>query len=70
MVCDRWRRVEDRSCEDGGHHEMVMSFIGPTQNLRKFIASFSTVAALLHTITTNGKSFQWGKGQQRDFKEL
>jgi len=22
-ICDRWRRVEDISFEDGGHHEVV-----------------------------------------------
>ncbi len=41
----------------------IGSFIGETQYLKKFIASFSMVAALLHAITTSGKSFQWGKGQ-------
>jgi hypothetical protein len=48
----------------------VRSFIGVTQYLRKFIASFSVVATPLHAITTSGKSFQWGKGQQRAFEEL
>ena len=40
----------------------VRSFIGATQYPRKFIASFSVVATLLHAITTSGKSFQLGKG--------
>eukprot|EP00253_Pinus_taeda_P033077 PITA_33077 len=48
----------------------VMSFIGGSQYLRKFISSFLAVAALLHAITESGKSFQWGKGQQKDFDEL
>ena len=43
----------------------VRSFIGTTQYLRKFISSFSPVAAPLHAITTSGKSFQWGKGSRR-----
>ena len=40
----------------------VKIFIGATQYLRKFIASFSIVVAPLHAITVSGKSFQWGKG--------
>lgn len=48
----------------------VKSFIGAAQYLRKFITSFSVVAAPLHTITASGKSFQRGKGQQRAFEEL
>ena len=35
----------------------VRSFIQATQYLRKFIALFSMVAALLHAITSSGKSF-------------
>jgi len=35
----------------------VRSFNGATQSLRKFIPSFSVVAAPLHTITTSGNSF-------------
>jgi hypothetical protein len=41
----------------------VRSFVGVAHYLRKFIASFSVVTAPLHAITTNGKSFQWGKNQ-------
>ena len=48
----------------------VRSFIGATQYLRKFIASFLAVATPLHAITTSGKSFQWGKGQQKAFNVL
>eukprot|EP00253_Pinus_taeda_P020498 PITA_20498 len=48
----------------------VRSFIGSAQYFRKFIASFSTVAALLHAITTSGKSLQWRKGQKKSFNEL
>eukprot|EP00253_Pinus_taeda_P024048 PITA_24048 len=40
----------------------VKCFIGVAQYLKKFIASFSAVAAPLHTITSSGKSFKWGKG--------
>jgi len=35
----------------------VKSFIGATQCLRKFIASFLAAVAPLHTITTSYKSF-------------
>jgi len=45
-------------------------FVRTTQYLQKFIASFSTVVAPLHAITTNGKSFHWGKNQQKAFDEM
>lgn len=48
----------------------IRSFIGAVQYLRKSIASFSAVAAPLHTITTSGNIFQWGKGKWKDFDEL
>jgi hypothetical protein len=48
----------------------VMSFVGASQYLRKFIASFTVAAAPLHAITSIGKSFQWGKNQQKAFDEL
>jgi hypothetical protein len=48
----------------------VRSFFGATQYLQKFIASFSVVVAPLHAITTSGKSFQWGKNQQKAFDEM
>jgi hypothetical protein len=48
----------------------VRIFFGANQYLRKYIASFSVVDAPLHTITTSGKSFQWGKNQQKAFYEL
>jgi hypothetical protein len=48
----------------------VKSFIGETQYLWKFIASFSAVASQQHTITTNNKSFQWGNNQQKAFDNL
>jgi len=35
----------------------VSTFIGATQYLRKFIASFSVIATPLHVVTTSGKSF-------------
>jgi hypothetical protein len=48
----------------------VGSFVGAAQYLRKFIASFSALAAPLQAITANVKSFQWGKNQQKAFDEL
>jgi len=48
----------------------VRSFIGATQYLKKFTASFLVVATLLHDINASGKSFQWGKGQHNTFDEL
>eukprot|EP00253_Pinus_taeda_P014012 PITA_14012 len=48
----------------------VRSFIEAAQYLRKFIALFLVVEALLHAIIASGKSFQWGKGQQKVFDEL
>ena len=39
----------------------VKNFVGASQYLRKFIASFSIVAKTLHTITKSGKSFLWGR---------
>jgi hypothetical protein len=49
----------------------VRIFVGATQYLRNFIASFSIVAATLHAITTSGKSFQsQGKNQQKVFDEM
>jgi hypothetical protein len=48
----------------------VRSFVGAVQYLRKFIASFSAVVTPLHAITASGKSFQWGKNQQKAFDEL
>lgn len=48
----------------------VRSFIVAAQYLRKFIASFSMVATLLHAIKASGKSFHWEKGKQRTFEEL
>lgn len=48
----------------------VNIFIGATQYLRKFIASFSLIKTFLHAIIASGKSFQWVRGQKRDFEEL
>ena len=47
----------------------VRSFIGAAQYLRKFIALFLAGEAQLHAIKASGKSFQWGKGQQKAFDE-
>jgi hypothetical protein len=46
------------------------SFVGETQNLWKFISSFSSIAEPLHNIIMSGKSFEWVKNQQKDFDEL
>ena len=48
----------------------VRSFVGAAQYLQKSIASFSAIIAPLQAITANGKSFQWGKNQQKAFDEL
>jgi hypothetical protein len=48
----------------------VRSFMGETQYLRKFIVNFSIVETPLHAITAKGKSFHWGKTQQRAFEDL
>jgi hypothetical protein len=48
----------------------VRSFVGATQHLWKFIASFSVIATPLHTITASGKSFMCGKNQHNSFDEL
>jgi hypothetical protein len=45
----------------------VRIFVGTTQYLWKFIASFSAVLAPLQAIRVSGKSFEWGKNQQKDF---
>jgi hypothetical protein len=70
-VCYRWRQAQDRSYKDEAimkwpiptNFTEVMSFVGATQYLQKFIASFAVVAAPFHAITTSGKRFQWGKNQ-------
>lgn len=38
------------------------SFIGKTQYMRKFIASFVVVTTPLHAITMSSEGFQWEKG--------
>ena len=48
----------------------VRSFVGATQHLWKFIASFSAVDTPLHAIIASGKSFQWGKNQEKAFDEM
>lgn len=45
----------------------VGSMIREEKYLRKFIASISVVATLLHSITTSGKIFQCEKGQHKYF---
>jgi hypothetical protein len=39
----------------------VRSFVGATQYLIKFIASFLVVVAPLHAIIASGKCFQWSR---------
>ena len=48
----------------------VRIFVGETQYLQKFITSISAIAITLHAITSNGKSFQWGKNQHKAFDEM
>ena len=48
----------------------VKNFITVSKYLRKCITSFSILVAPLHAIISSGKSFQWGKGQHKAFKEL
>jgi hypothetical protein len=48
----------------------VRIFVGISQYLQKFIASFSVIVGPLHAITNSGKNFQWGKNQQRAFDDM
>jgi hypothetical protein len=48
----------------------VRSFVGETQYLQNFIASFIAVDAPLYTIKSNGNSLWWGNSQKRAFNEL
>ena len=43
----------------------VRSFLGAAQYWRKFIANFSSIAALLHALTSVKKVFHWGDVQQK-----
>ena len=43
----------------------VRRFLGATQYWRKFIANFSSIAALLHALTSVKKVFQWGDMQKK-----
>jgi hypothetical protein len=45
-------------------------FFGVVQYLRKFIVAFSAIATPCHAIIASGKSFEWGKNQQKYFDEL
>ena len=45
----------------------VLRFVGETKYLWKFKESFIVVDAPLHSITTSGKSFQWGKNKHKSF---
>jgi hypothetical protein len=46
------------------------SFMGAIQYLRKFIIKLSTTTTTLHSLNANGKSFHWGRQQQRAFEYL
>ena len=48
----------------------VTSFLGATQYWRKFIANFSSIAALLHALTSVKKVFHWGDKLQKEFYSL
>ena len=48
----------------------VRSFLGATQYWRKFIANFSSIATLLHALTSVNKVFHWGYVQQKVFDAL
>jgi hypothetical protein len=48
----------------------VRSFLGATQYWRKFISSFSSIASLLHAVTSIKQVFQWGGKQQKYFDAL
>ena len=43
----------------------VRSFLGVAQYWRKFIAIFSSIAALLHALTSVKKVFHWGDMQKK-----
>jgi hypothetical protein len=45
-------------------------FVGETHYFWNFIASFLMVVSPLHTITSNGKSFKWGKNKKKSYDEL
>ena len=48
----------------------VRSFLGAAQYWRKFIANFSSIAALMHVVKSVKKGFQWGGKQRQDFETL
>jgi hypothetical protein len=48
----------------------IRIFLGATQYWRKFIANFSSIAALLHAVTSIKHVFQWGGKQQKYFDAL
>jgi hypothetical protein len=43
---------------------------GNHNTFRILIASFSSMVAPLHVITTSNKSFQWGRNQQKYFEYM
>ena len=48
----------------------VRSFLGAAQYWRKFISNFSSIAALMHAVTSVKRAFQWGGKQQKAFESL
>jgi hypothetical protein len=48
----------------------VRSFVGAYLYLNKLIGNLLVVETPLHSMTTNGKSFHWGKAQQQEFEDL
>ena len=48
----------------------VRGFLGSSQYWRNFIANFSSIAALLHALTSVKVVFQWGGKQQKKFDAL
>ena len=48
----------------------VWSFLGTASYCRHFMKDVATIAALLHSLTDNGKKFQWAADCQRAFNHL
>ena len=48
----------------------VRSFLGAAQYWRKFVSSFSAIAAPMHAVTSVKCAFQWEGKKQKDFEPL
>eukprot|EP00253_Pinus_taeda_P031869 PITA_31869 len=48
----------------------VRSFLGAAQYWRKFISNFSSIAALMHAVTSVKRAFQWEGKQRKAFESL